>query len=536
MNTHMDHKQTRNNSTSYDHAIVIGGSMAGLLAARVLSDTYTRVTIIERDRLPDAATLRKGVPQARHVHQLFERGREIVESYFPGIVDELKDGGATMVDAGSDLAWLHRAGWAPDVKTGIDMLSCSRTLLEWSVRQRVRAISNVKIVEQTDVLGLIGDRFGQAVVGVEMQRRDATVPRIECETARCLSADLVVDASGRSSRAPQWLEALGYAPPRETVLDAHIWYASRIYQVPENIHREWQGIYLQSAPPEHSRIGIMLPIEGNRWLVSINGIKDDPQPRDDAAFLAFLKTLRSPMLYDVLKDAKPLTPIAGNRNTANRLRHYDKLKRHPEGFIALGDAVCTFSPIYGQGMTVAALESVALAACLDTQRNRQPNGTTSGFARRFQKEIAKIVAAPWLLATSEDSRFTHVDGTQPTFMTTRMTKVMHWYMNNLLRVIVNDVPTFEQFIRVVHMIDPTDMLFKPAILSKVISAAITREQRADDAFDVANTEINQIVQNPRNANGRAGTPEILMAAPANLVSANDLILDEELLWQAGMIN
>ena len=472
----INHKQTKNNRTPYNHAIVIGGSMGGLLAARVLSDYFARVTIIERDHLPADAIPRNGIPQARHVHQLFASGRNIVEGYFPGIVDELQASGATMVDSGADLAWLHRAGWAPRVNTGIDMLSCSRTLLEWRVRQRVQAISNIEIVDQTDVLGLVADKSGQTVVGIKMQRRAAGVKRTAAEAEQRLTADLVVDASGRNSRAPQWLDALGYAPPRATVLDAHIWYASRIYQVPENVYGEWQGIYLQSVPPHHSRIGILLPIEGNRWLVSINGINNDPQPRDDAAFLAFLKTLRSPLLYDVLKDAKPLTPISGNRNTANCLRHYDKLKQRPEGFIALGDAVCTFSPIYGQGMTVAALESVALADCLGTQHTRRPDDKMRGLAHRFQKEVANIVSAPWLLATSEDSRFKQIDGAKPTIMT----KVMHWYMENLLRVAVYDETTHQQFIRVVHMIDSASLLFKPAILGKVIGSALNRERKADD--------------------------------------------------------
>jgi flavin-dependent dehydrogenase len=222
-----------------------------------------------------------------------------------------------------------------------------------------------------------------------------------------LAADLVVDASGRASQAQRWLEELGYPAPRETVIASHLGYASRYYAPPPGFQARWRGLYLQYAPPTALRAGTLVPVEGDRWLVGLFGLSRDYPPTDEAGFLEFARSLRSPLLYEAIRDARPLAPIVGYRATENRLRHYDLLPRRPEGLLVLGDAACTFNPVYGQGMTVAAAGALALAGCLRAQGQR---GDLRGLAARFQRRLARQLAPVWTLATNGDLRAPGTEG------------------------------------------------------------------------------------------------------------------------------
>ena len=345
------------------HAVVVGGSVAGMLAARVLSDHFDAVTLLERDRFPESPAARKGLPQGRHAHGLLERGRVVMERFLPGLTGELVRAGAEPLDWTQDAAWMSPYGWYVRFPGDLLLLASTRDLIDWGVRRRVAALPNVRIQQGADVAGLIlGPGDGARVAGVQLRSRaaDAEVDHGGSE----LAADLVVVADGRNSRLPDWLTALGYEPLEETVVNSFQGYASRFYRRPAEFVSDWKALYIQQAPPADPRGGIVIPVEEGRWLVSLVGGDGDYPPTDEAGFLAFARSLRSPALYEAIVGADPLTSIAGQRATENRLRHCDRLGRFPDGVVAVGDAACAFNPVYAQGMTAAALEPKSwIAGC-----------------------------------------------------------------------------------------------------------------------------------------------------------------------------
>jgi 2-polyprenyl-6-methoxyphenol hydroxylase-like FAD-dependent oxidoreductase len=443
------------------HAVVIGGSIAGLLAARVLSDHFDLVTVIERDRYPAAPAPRPGVPQSRHVHALLARGLNILEKLFPGLSDELIAAGAVEIEVGSDLAWLNPAGWGIKVDFGIDALSFSRDLLDWVARRRVSSIPNVRLLEDREARGLITNECGAAVSGVSFRPRNQAFETSGDEGR--LAADLVVDAGGRASRLPQWLAAIGYDPPVETMVDARLGYASRLYKIPARVDAGWKGVFVQTAPPEHIRGGLIFPIEGQRWIVTLIGGGGDYPPVDDESFLEFASGLRSPVIYEAIRNAEPLTPITGYRNTENRKRHYERLKRWPSALIVIGDGACAFNPVYGQGMTTAAIGAEWLDKCLRENSGRG-GGKSGGLALRFQRGLARLNAAPWTLSTGEDYRYRDAQGGAPN----RMTRFMHGYVDRVLSLSTRDAEVRRRFLEVQGMLKPPSELFKPGVVARVI--------------------------------------------------------------------
>jgi 2-polyprenyl-6-methoxyphenol hydroxylase-like FAD-dependent oxidoreductase len=446
------------------HAVVIGGSMAGLLAGRILADHFAQVTIIERDRFPQDPVPRPGVPQARHLHALLMRGREVLEQLFPGLSKELTAAGAIVIEAGADLAWLTPGGWGVNFQSGLTALAFTRALLDWRVRHRLAEYNNVRFLEDYEVTGLIANSSHQAVTGITLRLRQGTEPNSE----QRLEADLVVDASGRNSRLPQWLTALGYPSPAETVINAHLGYASRLYRPPAGFEADWKGIFLQAAPPDNTRAGVLFPVEGGRWLVTLGGGDRDYPPTDEAGFLNFAHSLPSPLLYNAIKDAEPLSPIYGHRGTENRRRHYERLARWPERLVVTGDGACAFNPVYGQGMTTAALGALALDECLREQRRHQPGGDLIGLARHFQRRLAKVNAAPWMLATGEDYRYRGTTGGRPD----RVTRLLHRYMDHIFRLSTESVYVRRRFLEVHQMLRPPAALFRPGVILRVLWQAL----------------------------------------------------------------
>ncbi len=384
----------QSDSSHRSHAIVIGGSMAGMLAARVLSEHFDQVTLIERDRFSESPASRPGVPQARHFQVLLSRGLNIVEGLFPKLSEEMIAAGAVEIDAGADLAWLNPAGWGINFKSGLKALSFSRDLLDWSVRRRVPAIPNIRLLENCEMMELITNERRDAIAGVLFRYRNQSDGAAGKED--WLAADLVVDAGGRASKIPQWLSEIGYEPPAETAINAHPGYASRLYKIPADFNADRKAL-AQASPPEHIRGGIMFAIEGDRWIVTLAGRDRDYPPTDEEGFLTFARSLRNPLIYEAIKNAEPLTPITGDRGTENRWRHYELLERWPESLIAIGDSVCSFNPVYGQEMATAPIGAEWLDKCL-----REQSGDLNGLARRFQRGLARLYADPWMLSTGED--------------------------------------------------------------------------------------------------------------------------------------
>jgi flavin-dependent dehydrogenase len=448
--------------TRVGDAVVIGAGISGLLTARVLSDHFERVTVVERDELPTGPAFRAGVPQSRHLHILLGRGLDLYERLFPGIEASVVDAGAPLV-SWADGLWLNAAGWSRRYPGPIRLLCASRELLEWQLRSRVAAAAGVRFRTGTDVVGLLASRDGRTVTGIRVRPRGNTpLPRTGA-VGPAIKADFVVDASGRNSRVAQWLTTLGYPMVTETKIDADLGYASRRYRIPAGFRADWRMLIMPPAPPS-TRGGVIFPIEGEQWLVTLGGYGGDHPPTNETGFLEFAQSLSHPLLYETIRQAEPTSPIFGFAQTANQWRRFDRLARWPAGFIAVGDAVCAFNPVYGQGMTVAAITAVALAQRLAEYRQRHGDDL-AGFAWPFQQQVAGHGANAWQLSTGEDMRFETTQGPRPG----RLTRLSYRYGDRVLETANGNAKVQQAFLRVLHLLDPPAALFHPRVLVPVLA-------------------------------------------------------------------
>ncbi|MFG2004462.1 FAD-dependent oxidoreductase [Spirillospora sp. NPDC048911] len=429
---------------SREHAIVIGGSMAGLLAARVLGDHFDRVTVVERDRFPDAAAFRPGLGQARHLHVLWSRGLEIAEQLFPGLEDELRTAGVPDIRVPADLLWLTPAGWRRRFES-TRLLTFSRDLLDWTIRSRLAKNGDLQVLDGKEAIGLVADNG--TVTGLRVRERGTTEP------GEPLTADLIIDATGRSSKTPEWLEDLGYPAPRRTLIDPQLGYASRNYAIPAGFDPGWKALYLQARAPG-TRTGALFPQEGGRWIVSLFGCGRDFPPTDEDGFLEFAKSLRSPLLYEAIREAEPLTPIVSYRRTSNVRHHYERMSRWPERFMTMGDSLCAFNPLYGQGMSVAAKSALTLDACL------RDAGDLDGLARRFHRRVVKNAAGPWLVATGEDLRYDTTQGASAGLQT----RILNRYVDRVQALANVDQRVCDRLISVLSLHAQPQSLFMPDVL------------------------------------------------------------------------
>lgn len=443
-----------------DHAIVIGGSIAGVLAARVLTDHFDSVTIVERDRFPERPEFRKGVPQSWHLHALFVRGRRILDQLFPDLEAEWAAAGALTFDFG-DIAFLSPAGWAVRFRSGMPFLSCTRHLLEWCVRRQLAASTKVCFLEECEVTALLPNADKTRVVGVRLRFRNR--PAGKSTPTEDLAASLVVDCSGRNSNVPTWLQELGYVPPEELTVNAFVGYSSCFYARPTGFQADWQGLIILPTLAD-PRGAALLPIEGNAWIVTLYGYRRDYPPVGEVGFLNFAQSLRTSLLYEAIKDARPLSPIRGFRSTENRLRRYECLSRWPEQFVALGDSVCAVNPVYNQGMTVCARAAMVLDECLREQRRRRPSGDLTGLSRGFQKKVAKSNSSAWRVATSQDARHVAAKGGRRDLLT----RVMGPYMARLINATTYSTKARMALLRVVNMDAAPIALFHPSVMWVVL--------------------------------------------------------------------
>lgn len=439
-----------------ERAIVLGSGIAGLLSAQALSRHFHEVTVLERDELPSNAQPRPGVPQSRHVHLLLARGAAELDRAFPDFTAELVANGAERIDFTQDVVSLLPFGWLPRLHTGIYVYGCTRPLIETLLRARLAQVPNVRFCEGVSVRELAPRNSPRAFPGVRVQDEGCGRERVE-------RAELVVDALGRGSQAPRWLEQLGCGSVEEQVIDPKLGYASQLMERPSGWQADWKLMSTVPIFPKLRRGGTIFPVEGGRWLVLMVGINADYPPTRDEAFLAFSRELATPRLHETLVHARPLSRVHGFRGTENRFLHYERMQRWPEGFVVIGDAACRFNPYYGQGMTVATLG----AAVLSEELGRAARASERGLSRRIQARIARMLAVPWMMATGEDRRWPLTTGaTQPT----AVERLMVLYMEQLTRLIPHDEQVARTFFRAVHMLTPPTQLVRGPMLSKVLVA------------------------------------------------------------------
>ncbi|MBM7117138.1 FAD-dependent oxidoreductase [Archangium primigenium] len=438
-------------SASTEHAIVYGGSMVGLVTAGVLSRHFARVTLVERDVYGDALQPRKGVPQARLNHALLTRGMRVFQEIFPALEQRLVEAGGPRFDMGSDQGWFAHGGWRPRVDCGLRAFSVSRLLLESVVREQLRAIPHVRILDGREVTGFLTRPERARVTGVRLR-----APGGGEEEA--LEGALVVDCTGRGSRTPQWLEALGQPRVEETAIRVNTVYACRLYRKPEGFAPGWSNLTLAPQMPRERALGIIQEIEGGRWQVLLGGWLGEGPEADDASFLAFARGLAQPHLYEAIREAEPLGPIHRYAFAHNQWRHYEKLARMPEGLAVAGDAFCSFNPIYGQGMTTGALQAELLGQCV--------REGLAGVGRRYHQRAGKMLQGPWGMATSGDLRFPEVEGRRPPGF-----GLMNWYGDRFQRLAGHDAEALRTLVRVVHMLEAPSALMSPRLLLKALTAS-----------------------------------------------------------------
>ena len=433
---------------SRGHAIVVGGSMAGLGTARALVNHFDRVTLVERDELPTSTANRKGVPQGQHAHGLLPSGYRILSDYFPNMMDELVADGAMPGDLTGDFLWYQYGGWKLRSDCGLRGIMVSRPLLERKVREGVLALPKVTLLQGHDGEEPVFDPATRRVTGLRIRNRSTGA-------TTTLDADLVVDALGRGSASPKWLASWGYGEVSETNVPIEVGYATRVFERRPGDLYGGMGAIIAGTAPQSTRFAAVLGAEGNRWTITLAGCLRDYPPTDFAGWKEFARTLPTPDVVDLVKDRTPMGPIASYRFPANRHCHYEKLKDFPDGYLVTGDAVCSFNPIYGQGMSVALSEARALDSCLAAG--------DGDLAKRFFREVTRIVANPWAIATGEDYRYPKVEGRRPPGF-----KFVSRYMERAHRAATKDAVVLRRFFEVASLLAPPPAMMAPAIAWRVL--------------------------------------------------------------------
>jgi 2-polyprenyl-6-methoxyphenol hydroxylase-like FAD-dependent oxidoreductase len=432
-----------------DCAIVMGGSMGGLLAARVLADHYKKVIVLERDAFPPIGAQRRGVPQGRHTHGLLASGRDVIEQLFPGISNELLAAGAVAGDIAQNSRWFTEGACLVRFKSGLNGLLLTRPLLEGIVRRRLLSLPNIDARQNFQVEGVVVSEDRRQVMGVKGAGEE-------------LLADLVVDTMGRGSPAPQWLQAMGYPKPMEERVQIDLAYTTRFF------HRDrgrlnGDSLVIIPPTPKGKRGGVMLAQEGDRWTVTLISHFGQAAQLDLDGFVAYARTLPAPYIYEVVRDSEPVSEPVSARFAASVRRRYEKLTRFPEGFLVFGDAISSFNPIYGQGMSVAALEAMELAAAL--------REGSRDLARRFFQRAAKVVDVPWTISVGNDLRMAETVGPRNIGI-----NFVNWYMTKLHQAAHSERISAMAFFQVANLLAPPPSVMRPRVVLSVLKGNLTRQK------------------------------------------------------------
>lgn len=428
--------------------MVLGASMAGLLAARVLSESFERVTVIERDDLAEPGD-RQGVPQGRHVHALLARGKQIFEELFPGFTAQALADGAVECRSLTQMRMTISGQTLRQADAGYSLLQASRPFLEWRVRERVRALRNVTVEDRCSALGLLTEAGNRRVTGVRVESgRDGV---------RELAADLVVSCMGRHGPIEDWLAGLGYRRPRADGVRIDMKYASRYVRLPAGAVADKEIVVANQNP---ARGLALFEVEDDRHILTLIGYGADHPPTDVDGFWRFAASVAPPDVRDALLDAEPLTPISTYRYLANQRRRYELLTRFPDGLLVMGDAVCSFSPAFGQGMSVSALQALCLRRVL-----ADSSGEGEALAARWFRAVAAEIDDAWLITRLFDLAMPHVDdgGRIPT-------RVLELATHTAMSVGARDARVGRQIARIAGLLDKPACVLDPILLGRAAVA------------------------------------------------------------------
>ncbi|MDT0541974.1 MULTISPECIES: hypothetical protein [Streptomyces] len=446
-------------------AVVLGGSIAGLLAARVLSDHADEVLVLERDDVAPSGAFggdrepRPGVPQGTQMHALLDAGRRRIDQWFPGFATELVADGATLADTGSSVhSYLEGSLKVP--VDGVEMISATRPFLEAHLRRRVMALDNLRLVNGR-VRGLAFT--GERVSGVRYAGTGTADEEV-------LDADLVVDATGRASRIGAWLQEGGWPEPTTRRMHVDLGYATALFRRPEGPHGATLAQSLATLPDGRLRLGTLGRVEGDRWIVLVAGYADDRPGRGIEEFLLRCKEDPAAPFRQLAEDGEPIGEPVSYRHPDNRRRDFHLLDRFPAGLIATGDTLASFNPIYGQGMSSATMHASCLAAYLESGPSlRDP-------AWSYFKQTRAVVDDAWQTSALNDLKLPHVPGPRP-----RGFKVASRLSDLIVRASVTDPVIHRRFLEVMHMLSPAKTLMRPGTLMRAARAVRKRNTPAAGA-------------------------------------------------------
>lgn len=428
-----------------DHAVVVGGSIAGLVTARVLTDAFGDVTIVERDPLPDEPVARRGVPQSNQAHVLIEAGRATLEDLFVGFGEEFLSAGGLLIDAATNFRYHIEGDFVASGPERLPLYCGSRPLLEQVVRRLVTDLDSVTVRSNCQCTDYLVDDSETSVRGVAIQNADSRREELD--------ADLVVDATGRTSKTPTWLEEHGYRAPTVDELQVDVAYSTTIIERPPDDRRT----YTVPPSPPRTRAGFAIPIENGQWEVTMQGIHGDDPPTDAEKFKEFAGTLPTTDVKTLLEEQAWVSEEIHHYPFPSSVRRrYEKLDRFPDGLLVVGDAIASFNPIYGQGMSVAALEAVILHHAL-------ASGGLEDLPLRFFDRAEGVIDDAWQIAVGGDFKFPQTEGSKPPG-----TDLFNRYLARLARRAHSDGVLADAFIRMVLFERPYTSLLRPSIAKRVL--------------------------------------------------------------------
>ena len=434
-------------------AVVIGAGMAGLTAAGALADRFDQVVVLERDTLPSEPAYRAGTPQARHVHALLLSGQRALSELFPGFEQDLARAGAVPLRAGLDVR-IERQGYHPFPQRDLGWISyaLSRPTIERAVRARVEGRANTMLRQRCRVQEVLASPDGEAVTGVRYDNEDGA--------SETIAADLVVDASGRGALTLALLQSIGRPLPEETSIGIDLGYATCVFVIPDDAPTDWKGVMTFGQAPHDSRGGLMLPLEGNRWMATIGGRHGDVPSGDAEGFLTYASALRTPTIYNAISRARRLDGVARYGFPESVRRHFERLDVFPRGLLPIGDAICRFNPVYGQGMSVAALEACLLRSLLERPGDGDP---IAGLAPAFFAEVQALIETPWSVAIL-DFVFPGTRGQRPAdFETTLRFGIA------LTRLAAEDPAVHKLTAEVQNLLKPRSVYRDPKLVERVLA-------------------------------------------------------------------
>ena len=424
-------------------AVVVGGSMAGLCAARVLRDAFGEVVVLERDELLGEPRVRGGAPQTSQPHSMLEAGRATLDDFFPGFSDSVRATGGLELDMTGDVVWYNRGGAVAEANAELSALYASRPLFEHVVRERVREDGDIHIRDGCHFIDYEHDADRERVTGVRFRDRDGAVATLD--------AAVTVDATGRTSRTPRWLERHGYPVPDSDRVSVDVTYSTVRIARPASVQR---GVLI-APEPERPRGAAMLPVEGDRWEVLLQGLHGERSPVERERFVEWAEALPLDDVATQLRDREWLSGIQRYPFPASVRRHYDALSRFPDGLVVTGDAVASFNPIYEQGMSVAALDALAL--------HHELPGGIDGLGPRVFDRVSDVVDEAWTTAVVGDFVFDRTTGDKPF-----ATDLLNSYADRLVTGAHDDGVLTEAFLRVFRLERPATSLLRPRILWRVL--------------------------------------------------------------------